>query len=75
VNDGIRGPGFHLSVANGSLRELETELLPAQRLGYLAAQEAEAVFKQTAQVGRRLAGLTFKLKLRLRTLTPDTRHL
>jgi len=62
----------HLSIANGSLMELETELLMAQRLGYLAADEAKALFKQTGQVGRMLAGLTGKLKLRLRTLTPHT---
>ncbi len=64
----------HLSIANGSLMELETELLLAQRLGYLAAEEAEGVFKLAGQVGRMLAGLTRKLKWRLRHLTPDTRH-
>ena len=62
----------HLSIANGSLMELETELLMAQRLGYLAADDAEGVFKQTGEVGRMLAGLTSKLKQRLRPPTPHT---
>ncbi len=62
----------HLSIANGSLMELETELVMAQRLGYLAADDAAAVLKQAGRIGRMLAGLTRRLKERLRSLTPDT---
>ena len=62
----------HLSIASGSLMELETELLLAQRLGYLAAEDAEGVFKRVQEVGRMLAGLSRKLKRRPCSLTPHT---
>ncbi len=53
----------HLSVANGSLMELETHLLIAKRLGYLETNQVEPVFRLTAEVGRMLSGLTSKLKV------------
>lgn len=52
----------HLSVANGSLMELETHLLIAQRLAYLKMNDIELLLGLTAEVGRMLAGLTRKLK-------------
>ncbi len=54
----------HLSIANGSLMELETHLLIAGRLAYLESSELEAILKQTAEVGRMLNGLiqNFKAK-------------
>jgi four helix bundle protein len=52
----------HLSVANGSLMELETHLLIACRLGYMAEAAAKPAFALTAEVGRMLAGLTKGLK-------------
>jgi four helix bundle protein len=48
----------HLSVANGSLMELETHFLIANRLAYFAISEIEALLKLTTEVGRMLAGLT-----------------
>ena len=53
----------HLSIANGSLMELETHLLIASRLAYLRREQVEPVFKLAAEVGRMLAGLTNKLKV------------
>jgi four helix bundle protein len=52
----------HLSVANGSLMELETHLLVAQRLSYLKISEVEPLLGLTAEVGRMLAGLSRNLK-------------
>ncbi len=58
----------HLSVANGSLMELETQLSIAVRLGYLEQNDATTLFDGTAQVGQLLAGLVRALKRRV----PDT---
>ena len=60
----------HLSMANGSLMELETHLLIAERLSYLQMSQIEPVLKLAAEVGRMLSGLTKKLKSM--NLTPDT---
>ncbi|MBI3471681.1 MAG: four helix bundle protein [Candidatus Solibacter usitatus] len=54
----------HLSVANGSLMELETHVHIALRLKYLQPAEAEPLLAQSAELGRMLAGLTRKLKER-----------
>ncbi len=60
----------HLSIANGSLMELETHFLIANRLAYLRMAEIEALLGLSAEVSRMLAGLTKKLKAR--QLTPGT---
>jgi four helix bundle protein len=52
----------HLSVANGSLMELETHLLIADRLSYVKANTTRTVLELAAEVGRMLAGLIRKLK-------------
>lgn len=52
----------HLSVANGSLMELETEFLIAVRLRYLNAEDVQRVSERSAAVGRMLAGLTRSLR-------------
>jgi four helix bundle protein len=52
----------HLSVANGSLMELETHLLLVGRLGYRPAEDAEPLLNQCSEVGKMLAGLTKSLK-------------
>jgi four helix bundle protein len=52
----------HLSVANGSLMELETHLLLASRLGFASASEIEPLLEKTAEVSRMLSGLTRSLK-------------
>ena len=52
----------HLSMANGSLMELETHLLLAGRLGYLSAEPMNQLLDQTAEVGRMLAGLIRSLE-------------
>jgi four helix bundle protein len=52
----------HLSMANGSLMELETHFLLAGRLGYLNGEPMKQLLDQTAEVGRMLAGLIRSLK-------------
>jgi four helix bundle protein len=46
-----------LSNAKGSLFELETQLMIADGLGYLAHSQSENLLSQTAEVGRLLNGL------------------
>ena len=60
-----RGDYLHsLSVANGSLKELETQLLLTVRLQYCQAAEVEPVLQRAYEVGRMLAGLIQKLKIK-----------
>jgi len=46
-----------LSIANGSISELETHLLIAKRLNYLINEQYEKIQIQLEKVGRLLAGL------------------
>ena len=46
-----------LSIANGSLRELETQMLIASRIGYLVPTQLEALQQQMDTIGRLLTGL------------------
>ena len=55
-----------LSIAYGSLQEVETQLLIARRLQYLTAEQSDPLLAQCAEVGRLINGL-------LRSL-PDTDH-
>jgi four helix bundle protein len=52
----------HLSIAHGSLCEVETHLFVAQDLGYADEQGLAPVFDQTAEVGRLLRGLMKSLR-------------
>ena len=52
----------HLSMASGSLMELETHLLLLPRLSYLSSFELENVFHLTDEVGKMLSGLSKSLK-------------
>jgi four helix bundle protein len=60
----------HLSIANGSLMELETHLLIAARLTYYTSGDLKPILLQTAEVGRMLSGLTSKLQNSKRGLRP-----
>jgi four helix bundle protein len=48
----------HLSIAYGSLMEVETQILIAVRLEYLSQQNAEQITEQTGDVGRLINGLS-----------------
>lgn len=52
----------HLSIAYGSLREVETQTLIAARLCYLAQRQCKEVLDVAGEVGRLLNGLTSSLE-------------
>ena len=58
----------HLSIAKGSLAELETHFLLSTRLGYLTDAQAKETLQATDEIGRMLTGLSAKL----RDLKPNT---
>jgi len=51
----------HLSIAYGSLREVETQIMIAIRLRFLGQGKCQAVMKLTGEVGRLLNGLMASL--------------
>ena len=53
-----------LSVAKGSLAEVETHLILAGRLGFLSTTAQEPLLEQAAEIGRMLSGLTKSLRSR-----------
>lgn len=52
----------HLSIANGSLKELETHLPLVGRLGYRPQEDAEPILAQCTEVGKMLSGLSKSLR-------------
>lgn len=53
-----------VGIARGSLAEAETQLLLAQRLGYLPSGDASTLLEASAEVSRMLAGLASSLHRR-----------
>jgi four helix bundle protein len=55
---------FHhfLSLARGSLAEIETQLLIAQNLGYLSAEQSTPLLAEAAELGRIVNGLLASIK-------------
>jgi four helix bundle protein len=51
----------HLRIAYGSLRELETQLILAQRLKFLTASDTDALLERSSEVGRLMNGLMKRL--------------
>jgi four helix bundle protein len=51
-----------LSIAHGSLREAETQLMIAVRLGYLEPSAIESALERAGEVGRLIQGLAKSLK-------------
>ncbi len=52
----------HISIAYGSLAEVETLTLMAARLKYISDSQAEEVLQKTAEIGRMLNGLRNSIK-------------
>ncbi|HEX5502577.1 MAG TPA: four helix bundle protein, partial [Thermomicrobiales bacterium] len=52
----------HLSIANGSLYEVETHLILARDLSYLDEQVCDTLLRQAAEIGRLLNGLIRSLR-------------
>lgn len=61
-----------LSVANGSLKEWETELIIAGRTGYVDDADLRALMSKAADLGRMLRGL--RASLTRRSLHPTPSH-
>jgi len=53
-----------LSIANGSLAELETHLILAERLGYADKEIMHSMLEKCAEIGRMLSGLKRSLQQR-----------
>lgn len=54
----------HLSYANGSRCEAETQIMLAERLGYLSPDQTAALLATSEEIGRMLSGLTAALRNR-----------
>lgn len=55
----------HISIAYGSLMEVETQILIAKSLNYLKTEETKSVLEQTAETGRLINGLSRSLKSKI----------
>jgi four helix bundle protein len=63
----------HLSIAGGSLAELETHILIGQRLDYINEASGNELMDKTARIGRMLNGLRRSLQQRTRSPAPSPR--
>jgi four helix bundle protein len=52
----------HLSIAGGSLAELETHITLAVRLGFVGREKAAVVWNMAQEVGKMLSGMTRSLQ-------------
>jgi len=57
----------HLSIARGSLMEVETHLMLSQRVGLLQQAELESLLELTDRISRMLSGLRKALEQRQKT--------
>ncbi len=48
---------YFLGIARGSLAELETQIMLAQRLDYLTAEKTDLVLEKAEEIGKMLNGL------------------
>ena len=55
----------HLFIARGSLFEVETQLLAAERLGYATKQAVDEILSMTTEIGKMLNGLIGSLERKL----------
>lgn len=59
---GSRKEYVQLMIAQGSLKELETHLIVAEKLSYLTSSQLARVLSQTEELGRMLGSLIRKLR-------------
>ena len=62
----------HLSIANGSLMELETHLQISLRLGYLVEQQVSDILLKTGEIGRMINGLRSSLAVQTKEVTSES---
>jgi four helix bundle protein len=55
----------YLRIAQGSLKELETHLLLAERVGLISSRQVEVPMDQSARLGKKLRSLIRSLQLRV----------
>lgn len=55
----------HLTFSYGSLAELETHCILAQRLGYISESDLEKILHNASEIGKMLNGLITSLKSKL----------
>ncbi len=55
----------HLSISHGSLREIETQNLIAEMLGYISTDQSNGTMEKCAEVGRLRNGLANSLEKRM----------
>jgi len=67
----------HLSIASGSLAELETHLFIGHRLGYIQEPPLNSLLQQTREISKMLSGLKKSLqnKNNSRSLSPTSKSL
>jgi four helix bundle protein len=60
AGDAVHGASFghFLSMAHGSLREVETQILIAVRPRFISEEACESILTLTSEVGRLITGLT-----------------
>ncbi|MCC6125837.1 MAG: four helix bundle protein [Pirellulales bacterium] len=51
-----------LSVSHGSLKEVETQIIIAERLKYIENPIKDGLFEKTSEVGRLISGLSYSLR-------------
>ena len=56
---------YHLSVAMGSLAELETQIIIASELNYISSSRIVSILELSAELGRKLRNLQKSLKNKL----------
>ena len=61
---------YHLSVATGSVMELETQILISLRMDYLKREQARTLLMQLGEVRRLLAGMVRALRRNVPRATP-----
>lgn len=62
----------HLSVAQGSLAKLQTQLKIAGRLGYISTDQLQPILEQSSTIAKQIYALRNAV---LRSLIPNTQHL
>ena len=60
----------HLSIANGSLMEVETLVHVASRLGYMTQDQSKDVLQRSDEIGKMLSGLHRSLNPQSSILNP-----
>lgn len=65
ARDSLKEFLHHVAIALGSLAELETQLILAQRLRYLESDNATGLLSQLDELGKVIRGLQKSLKSRL----------